>query len=93
MRVRNPRSVYVRMTGWGQLGPMACFAGHDINYIVLAAIGPPVGRWVPPLNLICDFGGGSMFLAFGIMVRLHRPSGEVSFRYCAWRSCLWQERW
>jgi len=71
---RNPRLVYGRMTGWGQDGPLARTAGHDINYIALsgalAAIGRPGEPAVPPLNLVGDFGGGSMFLAFGIMAAL-----------------------
>jgi alpha-methylacyl-CoA racemase len=71
---RNPRLVYGRMTGWGQQGPLASRAGHDINYIALTgalqAIGTPGGRSVPPLNLVGDFGGGSMFLAFGIAAAL-----------------------
>ena len=68
---RNPRLVYGRMTGWGQTGPIAHAAGHDINYIGLAgalhAIGEPGGKPVPPLNLIGDFGGGGMLLAFGLV--------------------------
>ncbi|NCF44812.1 MAG: CoA transferase [Proteobacteria bacterium] len=68
---RNPRLVYGRMTGWGQEGPMAQAAGHDINYISLAgalhAIGRPGERPVPPLNLVGDFGGGGMLLAFGMV--------------------------
>jgi len=68
---RNPRLVYGRMTGWGQDGPMAQAAGHDINYIGLAgalhAIGRPGERPVPPLNLVGDFGGGGMLLAFGLV--------------------------
>jgi alpha-methylacyl-CoA racemase len=71
---RNPRLVYGRMTGWGQEGPLAQAAGHDINYVALtgalAAIGRPGEPAVPPLNLVGDFGGGSMFLAFGIMAAL-----------------------
>jgi alpha-methylacyl-CoA racemase len=67
---RNPRLVYGRMTGWGQQGPLAPRAGHDINYIaltgVLGAIGRGGGAPVPPLNLVGDFGGGGMLLAFGI---------------------------
>ena len=67
---RNPKLVYGRMTGWGQDGPLAQRAGHDINYIalcgVLHAIGRSGGAPVPPLNLIGDFGGGGMLLAFGI---------------------------
>lgn len=71
---RNPRLVYGRMTGWGQHGPMAQRAGHDINYIgltgVLGAIGRPDERPVPPLNLVGDFGGGSMFLVAGVLAAL-----------------------
>ena len=67
----NPKLVYGRMTGWGQDGPMALAAGHDINYISLAgalhAIGPKGGKPVPPLNLVGDFGGGGMLLAFGLV--------------------------
>ena len=67
---RNPKLVYGRMTGWGQEGPYAQAAGHDINYIALAGALEPIGRRggppVPPLNLVGDFGGGGMFLAFGI---------------------------
>ncbi len=67
---RNPRLVYGRMTGWGQQGPLAHRAGHDINYIALSgalnAIGRAGGAPVPPLNLVGDFGGGGMLLAFGI---------------------------
>ena len=68
---RNPRLVYGRMTGWGQDGPMAQMAGHDMNYIAIAgalgAIGRPDERPQPPLNLVGDFGGGGMLLAFGIV--------------------------
>ncbi len=71
---RNPRLIYGRMTGWGQTGPLAATAGHDINYIalsgVLGALGAAGEVPQPPLNLIGDFGGGSMFLAFGIMAAL-----------------------
>ena len=71
---RNPRLVYGRMTGWGQDGPMASAAGHDINYIsltgVLHSIGRPGQNPVPPLNLVGDFGGGGMLLAFGIVSAL-----------------------
>ena len=67
----NPRLVYGRMTGWGQDGPLSKAAGHDINYIALTgaldAIGPAGGPPVPPLNLIGDFGGGSMYLAMGVL--------------------------
>jgi len=71
---RNPRLVYGRMTGWGQDGPLAGAVGHDINYIalagVLAHIGPTGGGPVPPLNLIGDFGGGSMLLVVGVLAAL-----------------------
>lgn len=71
---RNQRLVYGRMTGWGQDGPMAQAAGHDINYIGLSgalhAIGRKGERPVPPLNLVGDFGGGGMLLAFGIVCAL-----------------------
>jgi len=68
---RNPRLVYGRMTGWGQEGPLSKAAGHDINYIslsgVLHAIGRKGQRPVPPLNLLGDYGGGGMLLAFGVV--------------------------
>ena len=67
---RNPRLVYGRMTGWGQDGPYASAAGHDINYIALAGALEGIGRAgappTPPLNLVGDFGGGGLLLAFGI---------------------------
>jgi alpha-methylacyl-CoA racemase len=67
---RNPALVYGRMTGWGQDGPMARAAGHDIDYIALAGALEPMGRAgerpLPPLNLVGDFGGGGMMLAFGM---------------------------
>ncbi|HUN51090.1 MAG TPA: CaiB/BaiF CoA-transferase family protein [Candidatus Sulfotelmatobacter sp.] len=70
----NPRLVYGRMTGWGQAGPIAHAAGHDINYIALTgalySIGNHGGPPVPPLNLVGDFGGGAMYLAFGIVCAL-----------------------
>jgi alpha-methylacyl-CoA racemase len=71
---RNPRLVYGRITGWGQDGPLAARAGHDINYIsltgVLHAIGRAGERPVPPLNLVGDFGGGSMLLVVGVLAAL-----------------------
>jgi alpha-methylacyl-CoA racemase len=71
---RNPRLIVGRMTGWGQTGPLAKAAGHDINYIALtgalAAIGRPGEPATVPLNLIGDFGGGSMLLAFGLLAAL-----------------------
>jgi alpha-methylacyl-CoA racemase len=78
----NPRLIYGRMTGWGQSGPLAHRAGHDINYLgitgALYAIGRPLEPPVPPLNLVGDFGGGSMFLGFGILAALFErfKSGE-----------------
>ncbi len=72
---RNPRLVYGRMTGWGQEGPMASMAGHDINYISLSGALHAIGRKgqtpVPPLNLVGDFGGGGMLLAFGMVCGLY----------------------
>ena len=79
---RNPAIVYGRMTGWGQDGPYAQTAGHDINYIALAGALAHMGRDdsgpVPPLNLVGDFGGGGMYLAFGIVCALLsvRSTGE-----------------
>jgi alpha-methylacyl-CoA racemase len=79
---RNPRLVYGRMTGWGQHGPLAPRAGHDINYIALTgalhAIGRPDSPPPPPLNLVGDFGGGAMFLAFGVLAAVleARSSGK-----------------
>src|SRR5437764_1033040 len=71
---RNPRLVYGRMTGWGQDGPYGPWAGHDLNYIALAGALDPIGRRgqppTPPLNLVGDFGGGAMFLVFGIACAL-----------------------
>jgi alpha-methylacyl-CoA racemase len=68
---RNPKLVYGRMTGWGQEGPLAQAAGHDINYISLVGALHSIGRAgeapVPPLNLIGDFGGGGIYLAFGLV--------------------------
>ncbi len=67
---RNPRLVYGRMTGWGQSGPLAQAAGHDLNYLALtgalAAIGRKGSKPTPPLNLAADFGGGALYLAFGV---------------------------
>ncbi|WP_206474087.1 CaiB/BaiF CoA-transferase family protein [Dietzia sp. KRD202] len=71
---RNPGLIYGRITGWGQDGPNAHRAGHDLNYIsstgILDSIGRAGERPVPPLNLVGDFGGGSMFLVFGVMAAL-----------------------
>ncbi len=71
---RNPRLVVGRMTGFGQTGPLAHAAGHDMNYIALTgllnAMGPAGGKPVPPLNVVGDYGGGALYLAFGIMAAL-----------------------
>src|SRR3978361_2210927 len=81
VQARNPRLVYGRMTGWGQQGPLANAAGHDINYIsvtgALAAIGP-ADKPVPPLNLVGDFGGGALYLVVGVLAALleAQKSGE-----------------
>ncbi len=73
--VRNAGLVYGRMTGFGQTGPLAQAAGHDLNYIALTgalhAIGPAGGKPVPPLNLVGDYGGGALYLAFGVMAALY----------------------
>jgi alpha-methylacyl-CoA racemase len=82
---RNPRLVYWRMTGWGQTGPLAQAAGHDLNYLALtgalAAIGRAGSKPTPPLNLAADFGGGALYLAFGMacaMVEAQRSGkGQV----------------
>lgn len=79
---RNPRLVYGRVTGWGQTGPLRHAAGHDINYIALSgalhAIGRAGEKPVPPLNLVGDFGGGGMLLAFGVVCGIleSRESGK-----------------
>lgn len=74
----NPKLVYGRVTGWGQQGPKAQAAGHDINYIALSGVLASIGRRgekpVPPLNLIGDFGGGGAFLAFGIVCAMLEAS-------------------
>jgi len=71
---RNPRLVYARMTGFGQSGPLAARAGHDINYLAISGALWPIGRVgerpVPPLNLVGDFGGGALFLVVGVLAAL-----------------------
>ena len=77
---RNPRLVYGRMTGWGQDGPLADRAGHDISYLAptgaLWSFGRAGGPPVPPLNLVADLGGGAMFLAFGLVAALYEARGS-----------------
>ena len=86
---KNPRLIYGRMTGWGQSGPLAKAAGHDINYIALGgalhAIGPTEGKPVPPLNLVGDFGGGALYLAMGLCAALYERerSGHGQVIDCA----------
>jgi alpha-methylacyl-CoA racemase len=81
-RARNPKLVYGRMTGWGQTGPLAQAAGHDLNYIALSgalyAMGPKDRPPAPPLNLVGDYGGGGMLLALGVVAALYeaRTSGQ-----------------
>jgi alpha-methylacyl-CoA racemase len=84
---RNPRLVYARMTGYGQHGPLAARAGHDLNYAAVSgalhAIGPAAGPPPPPLNLVADYGGGSMLLAVGLLAALwerQRSDGAGSRR-------------
>ncbi len=78
---RNPKLVYGRMTGWGQEGPLAQTAGHDIDYLAISGALWPIGSGdrppPPPLNLVGDFGGGAMFLVVGVLAALHetRASG------------------
>ena len=77
---RNPRLVYGRVTGWGQDGPLASAAGHDLNYIGISGSLDPIGRAgerpVPPLNLVGDFGGGGLFLAMGILAALYERASS-----------------
>jgi alpha-methylacyl-CoA racemase len=81
MLARNPRIVYGRMTGWGQSGPYAPYAGHDINYLSLSGALHAIGteeKPVPPLNLVADYGGGAMFLLAGLLAGIihSRASGK-----------------
>ena len=96
---RNPALVYARMTGWGQSGPLAQRAGHDINYLALtgalAGIGPPREAPVPPLNLVADFGGGAMFLVVGVLSALPergsaRPTSATTTGSPTAPPCPWQ---
>ena len=85
----NPRLVFGRMTGWGQDGPMAPLAGHDINYIALSGAlhtyGPAGGKPVFPINAVGDFGGGGMLMAFGVMAAVFsaRQTGKGQVVDCA----------
>jgi alpha-methylacyl-CoA racemase len=99
---RNPRLVYARMTGWGQTGPLAGAAGHDINYISLTGVLDNMGRAgqrpVPPLNLVGDGGGGAMFLITGVLAALleRERSGRgqvVDAAMCDGTSVLAQLMW
>jgi alpha-methylacyl-CoA racemase len=85
---RNPKLVYGRMTGWGQFGPFSQAAGHDINYIALVGALHAIGtgdKPVPPLNLVGDFGGGALYLAFGLLAGvIHaRATGQGQVIDCA----------
>lgn len=85
---RNPKLVYGRMTGWGQTGPYAAAAGHDMNYIAISGALHAIGtdeKPVPPLNLVGDFGGGALYLAFGLLagVMHARESGQGQVIDCA----------
>src|SRR5580658_10479802 len=85
---RNPKLVFGRMTGWGQTGPYAKAAGHDMNYIAISGALHAIGtgdKPIPPLNLVGDFGGGALYLAFGLMAAvIHaRASGEGQVVDCA----------
>jgi alpha-methylacyl-CoA racemase len=77
---RNPGLVYGRLTGWGQDGPLASAAGHDIDYIALSGalhlIGRPEERPVPPVNIVGDFAGGGLLLAFGVLAALHERTSS-----------------
>ena len=85
---RNPKLVYGRMTGWGQFGPYAQAAGHDMNYIAITGALDAIGtkdKPVPPLNLVGDFGGGALYLAFGLMAGVisARATGKGQVIDCA----------
>jgi alpha-methylacyl-CoA racemase len=85
---RNPKLVYGRMTGWGQTGPLAHSAGHDMNYIAITGALHAIGtddKPVPPLNLVGDFGGGALYLAFGLMAGIiqARETGKGQVVDCA----------
>jgi alpha-methylacyl-CoA racemase len=91
---RNPKLVYARMTGWGQTGPLAKVAGHDITYIAITgalhSIGPRGGKPTPPLNLVGDYGGGSLYLVMGLLaaVMSARQTGQGQVVDCAISDCV-----
>ena len=85
---RNPKLVFGRMTGWGQFGPLAQAAGHDINYIAITGALAAIGlddKPIPPLNLVGDFGGGALYLAFGLLAGIisARATGQGQVVDCA----------
>ncbi|MGA0600529.1 CaiB/BaiF CoA transferase family protein [Caulobacter sp. KR2-114] len=85
---RNPKLVYGRMTGWGQFGPYAQAAGHDMNYIAITGALDAIGtrdKPIPPLNLVGDFGGGALYLAFGLLAGVisARATGQGQVIDCA----------
>src|SRR5665213_2678953 len=85
---RNPKLVYGRMTGWGQSGPYAKAAGHDMNYIAISGALHAIGtteKPIPPLNLVGDFGGGALYLAFGLLAGVisARQTGQGQVIDCA----------
>ena len=85
---RNPKLVFGRMTGWGQFGPLAHAAGHDINYIAITGALAAIGlddKPIPPLNLVGDFGGGALYLAFGLLAGIisARATGQGQVVDCA----------
>jgi alpha-methylacyl-CoA racemase len=84
-RRATPTLVFGRMTGFGQTGPLAQAAGHDLNYIALTgalhAIGPAGGKPVPPLNLVGDYGGGALYLAFGLLAALFERQRSAAARW------------
>ena len=85
---RNPKLVFGRMTGWGQTGPFANAAGHDMNYIAISGALHAIGaedKPIPPLNLVGDFGGGALYLAFGLLAGVNhaRATGQGQVIACA----------
>ena len=80
---RNPRLVYGRMTGWGQDGPLAQVAGHDINYIAITGALDAIGRQgqppTPPLNLLGDYAGGALYLALGLLAAMMEALKDCAY--------------